>query len=346
MLNSTVVDVAVGLFLVYGMLSSVCSVLNEYIQRMVDARARQLERAVQILLADKQGSLFASVKNHALIRAVAHSPTSMPSYLPSSTFTQALFDALVTRVDGDHPLTFKRLRDGIQQLPDGSDVKAALLSLAGSAENDVAAMRKRVEKWFDDAMDRLSGRYKRHVTIWILALGFVVAAVTNADTILLVQRLEHEGALRTAVAARATDMQPAAQQPAARPPVAQQPAAQPPAAQGAPAAGPTSIRDASAAPDLQADMAQLQQLNVLFWDTARMTTASDEMRYPLAMRRPEWSASWLGWLALKLAGLALTALAVSLGAPFWFDLLGRLVNLRATGARPAKTTSSGEPAGS
>jgi len=325
MLNSTVVDVAVGLLLVYGMLSSVCSVLNEYIQRLAQARARQLERALQVLLADKQGTLFAAVKNHALIRAVAHSPEVGPSYLPASTFAQALFDALVVRGDGAQPLTFTRLRDGIQQLPDGTDVKAALLSLAGSAENDVAALRQRVEKWFDDAMDRLSGRYKRHVTLWILALGFVVAAGTNADTIVLIQRLEHEDALRAAVTAHAGDMRPPAAQPAS--------AASPAGAD----AGPT-VREPDGAAVLQTDVAQLQQLNVLFWDTARMTTAADEARHPLAMRCPEWSTSWLRWLLLKLAGLAMTALAVSLGAPFWFDLLGRVVNLRATGARPPKST--------
>jgi hypothetical protein len=59
------------------------------------------------------------------------------------------------------------------------------------------------------------------------------------------------------------------------------------------------------------------------------------------MRQPEWSLSWLRWLGLKLLGCLMTALAVSLGAPFWFDSLGRLVNLRATGARPARAATPG-----
>ncbi len=41
----------------------------------------------------------------------------------------------------------------------------------------------------------------------------------------------------------------------------------------------------------------------------------------------------LAWLA-KLAGLALTIGAVMLGAPFWFDLLSKVVRIRATGAPP------------
>ena len=37
---------------------------------------------------------------------------------------------------------------------------------------------------------------------------------------------------------------------------------------------------------------------------------------------------------MKLAGLLVTAGALSLGAPFWFDLLNKLVNLRAAGKKP------------
>jgi hypothetical protein len=44
-------------------------------------------------------------------------------------------------------------------------------------------------------------------------------------------------------------------------------------------------------------------------------------------------------LFAKLAGLLLTAIAVSLGAPFWFDLVSRLVNLRLTGRKPADSPS-------
>jgi len=42
------------------------------------------------------------------------------------------------------------------------------------------------------------------------------------------------------------------------------------------------------------------------------------------------------WLS-KLAGLVLTALAASLGAPFWFDLVNKLVNVRSTGAVPPRS---------
>ncbi len=46
-----------------------------------------------------------------------------------------------------------------------------------------------------------------------------------------------------------------------------------------------------------------------------------------------WGAKVLGWL--------ITALAVTLGAPFWFELLSRLVNVRGSGPKPTRTDATG-----
>jgi hypothetical protein len=306
MFNGTVLDVAVGLIFIYLMLSVACSLLNERIQSLFDTRAKMLEASMLRLLGSEQNSPFDGVKEHALVRAVAHPGTGMPSYIPSSTFTHALFDVLVP-ADGEHPLTFKRLRDAIVRLPRSS--RTALLTLVNSADGDLAAARANIEHWFDNAMERLSGAYKRHVTVWLFALGFILAAGTNADSILLVKRLEHEGALRAAVTARADKL------------------------------------DAAAFKALQtpsADAAALDQMDLLFWDTDHMVTADSEAASPRALRQPELTASWIRWSVFKLMGFIMTALAVSLGAPFWFDLLGRLVNLRATGTRPPPAAKPAE----
>jgi hypothetical protein len=41
----------------------------------------------------------------------------------------------------------------------------------------------------------------------------------------------------------------------------------------------------------------------------------------------------------KITGLLATILAIFMGAPFWFDLLNKIANLRGTGAKPASSTS-------
>jgi hypothetical protein len=69
-------------------------------------------------------------------------------------------------------------------------------------------------------------------------------------------------------------------------------------------------------PTVNERIAQLQQLGIpMGWKS-----------------RPAKTGDWLN----KLAGLALSAFAVSLGAPFWFDLLNRFMNIRAGGKSPGE----------
>jgi hypothetical protein len=51
---------------------------------------------------------------------------------------------------------------------------------------------------------------------------------------------------------------------------------------------------------------------------------------------------WLSWIL----GLAVTSLAVSMGAPFWFDLLNKFMNARNAGRPPEeKARNKGEQNG-
>ena len=60
----------------------------------------------------------------------------------------------------------------------------------------------------------------------------------------------------------------------------------------------------------------------------------DQLELPLgwsfAKADPRWPDSPLGFVG-KFFGLAVTAVALSLGAPFWFDLMGKVSRVRGTG---------------
>jgi len=61
-----------------------------------------------------------------------------------------------------------------------------------------------------------------------------------------------------------------------------------------------------------------------------------------------WSSSTLpgdfwGWV-LKIVGLLATTFAISLGAPFWFDVLNKFIAFRASGPPPQPSPSSAGPA--
>ena len=96
---------------------------------------------------------------------------------------------------------------------------------------------------------------------------------------------------------------------------------------GAAQAAPASAQVQAAGSNQSGSVSSLQQANDLLNQTG----------FPLG-----WGAlptDLSGWLK-KVLGLLLTTLAVSLGAPFWFDLLKNVANLRSAG--PAPTTVSND----
>ncbi len=110
------------------------------------------------------------------------------------------------------------------------------------------------------------------------------------------------------------------------------------------------INELSKDPELRAAVADLAQETAANTDLqAEVTpqTLQDLMNTANTSGLPVgWSADVLpagfpGWLK-KVVGLLATAIALSLGAPFWFDMLNKLVNLRGSGSKPATAAAEAQ----
>lgn len=238
----------------------------------------------------------------------------------------------------------------LERLPD-SDLKQSLLLLNHEAGNDAAAFKAKVGEWFDTSMTRVSGWYKRQ-TAWVnFGLGLVLAVLLNVDALLILQRLSTDPSLRTTLVNEASAY--AAQTAATNTAVATTPAtslaaapastatATPPAITAAPTTPAPTLAEAEE--HFQVTRTQLQELGLpIGWVTSGTPEAKSAR--PLAEQRVRPAgADFLagtGWKALGplLAahglGWLLTAIAASIGAPFWFDLLDKFMNIRHAGERP------------
>jgi hypothetical protein len=309
-------------------------------------------------------SMAGLLYNHPLVKSL-YRGERRPSYIPSRTFALALWDMAtpadkraVAAAAGAQKLS--NVREVVAANDFVSDeVKTALLALMDDAGDNFDKARKNIEEWYDSSMDRVSGWYKRRVQYILLAIGLVTAALVNADTINIARSLATNDALRkgvVAVAEQTAEDQslagiPLAATPsptptpppaanansaagaAATPNGARTPAPananQPPAAKASPTPNAAERADA-AAQRITALRSQLDQLGLpVGWvrdayetkdGQTVLTNAADPRRYP--------DDPW-GWV-LKAIGIAITALAVSQGAPFWFDLLNKIIVIRST----------------
>lgn len=192
------------------------------------------------------------------------------------------FRDLLARLERAPEAPLAQVATAVEQLPDA--LRKPLAVFVRDATGNLERFRGNLERWFDDAMDRVSGFYKRKVQLAVLAYAILVTAALNIDSVAFATRLWTDDLVRSAAVAAAERQQQD------------------------PASGATRLLE------------EVKELNLpLGWSSA------DPLRDP-----PSGVAGWL----LKLLGLAVTVLALSLGAPFWFDLLSRVARLRSTGPPP------------
>ena len=126
-------------------------------------------------------------------------PLKLPSYVQSKNFAIALVDAIQS-VPGD----FVKLKQDIDQIKDeqlrtflqGAYAKALL---EGSPLAQVEALNQRLADWFDSAMERASGAYKRRAQAWTFGIALLVALVFNIDSVFLLRALWSRPALTAGI---------------------------------------------------------------------------------------------------------------------------------------------------
>jgi hypothetical protein len=281
--GSTILEVAIGIIFVYVLLAICCTAANEWISGLLKMRSKVLLQGIEQLLGQgddpSAARIVAAFYGHPLIRGVTLRGNH-PSYLSARTFATAIMDIATPKCTG--AMTFDDLISGIKNdLPD-SGLRTALLALLQSTDKTIQGAQWKIEAWYDDGMDRVSGWYKRKTQVWTLVVASVLTIATNADTINIAHRFWVEPMLRNAVSVSAQN-------------------------QGQ-LNGPI---------DAQAI------------DTNRARLLGQVIGWQGVNRRDDaftWAERILGWI--------LTVIAVSLGAPFWFDVLKRFANLRSAGRSP------------
>jgi hypothetical protein len=271
MLGSTVLEVAIGLTFCYGTVALIVSTLQEALAAAFRLRANTLLAGVKSMLNDPRfDGLARAVYLHPLVNPHSDGVTpqerdmhARPSYIEPAHFAIALVDSL-WKVPGD----FAQLANAIETIPD-PQVRQMMRGLYGRAR-DLQQFQDMLAGWFDNAMARMSGTYKRRQLLISLLLALLLAILFNIDSIHLFRTLWQQPSLTA------------------------------------------HLRDAPGA------------LDPAVFD-AMMALPIGWTHFP-----PAAGADF----ALQFAGWLVTASTALFGAPFWFDLMQRVVRMRSTGSRP------------
>jgi hypothetical protein len=349
MFGSSMLDIAVGIIFVFLLLSILATGINEIIMSTMNMRAKELLLGIESLLNDKNKSngLVEEVYTHGQIYGLyrgtfdVKKQSELPSYIPSRNFALALIDIVAQK--GGHtyasgvpaadlpaqpqptgqvsteqrPLSAQLMGMAVVPIPpsirNGAASYAAnpltdklgkpLVAMIAMAGNDANKLQKSIEDWYDSAMDRISGRYKHRTQKWLLSIGLIMAIAVNADTLHIVRQLSKDATLRQSIVAAAQNSRPA---------------------------------------PIPANQAVTTGVNSAIESFDGVTSLGIPFGWPNGAPRLyaiyQHPFTWAAWASLVgrassweiLLGWILTAVAISLGAPFWFDALNRIMVIRST----------------
>jgi hypothetical protein len=316
MLGSMVLEVAIGIVFVYLLLSLIVTAITELVAGFLKWRSDDLWKGIRTMVDDGTAETWVTkLYDHPLINGMTL-PSKLrmapkgkgPSYIPSRTFAVSLLDAVKGSAGG------APIGESIQKLPDGK-LKQTLTVLLDEAHGDADKLKSQVEVWFNNSMERVSGWYKRRTQAFHLALSLLVTFVINVDTVLVVNALSQNQALRDTVVAEAEAY-----------------------AKTDPTKD-TNEKPVDTIKQLQGELALLDLPVgwVLPGQRAYSHDNSDYRVWPgwrYSGTANEWLVYWFQTVRFHFLGWLLTAFAISLGAPFWFDILNKIINIRAAGKAP------------
>jgi hypothetical protein len=307
-----ILGVAIGLATVCLLFSVLASHLQELWASFSARRAAALEIALSQMLSEPlvTSSFFA----HPLVQSISFSPTRgpifrrsapdqpRPTYIASDLFSKVLQSVLAVV----HGVQGADLPTVIARMPE-SRLKQRLETVILGVEGDAKACNAALEKWYDDTMERINGLYKRNTQVVLFILGLFLAVAFNVNILKVSATLWSSSAARDEVTA-----------------VAQ-------------LYGCKDL-DSCKSAEYQSVREQLEKnlksLPLGYGDGGLIVYWQGIKDEPMRQLSGEIAFSVGGWL--------LMAIAISLGAPFWFDLVNKLINVRMVGQKPpsGKDTSA------
>jgi hypothetical protein len=313
MFGSRSLEVAIGIIFVFLLVSIICSAAREALEALLKSRAAYLEYGIRELLHDRDAlGLARSLYEHPLIWGLyggGYTPGkvgiqppllarggNLPSYIPTRNFALALMDiaargSVTDAVSGDPDspvVSVESMRRNLLNLRNVA-VQRVLLTAIDASQGDLDKTRQAIEAWYDSAMDRVSGWYKRSTSWVIFWIALVVAVALNVNTITVADYLYRNDDARQALVARAQ----------------------------------SAVTDTG----------------YLHRSYTEAKAALDSAGLPVGWERgwgtPRPSSTHAGFqpwndLFAPVFGLLFTALAATMGGPFWFDLLIKVTVVRST----------------
>lgn len=453
MFGSIILDIVIGLVFVYLLYSLLATIIAELVASWLGIRARMLRQAIERMLNDRyyedtgrtwyqkllhpfaifvlyefgefRNSMAGRFYQQPSVKYLAKGKTSYwgimnskkPSYIRPENFSETLIQMLKSKGAGDSDMQKIGFSLRFNSLEIQPNSLKQISNLYDNAGGDLEKFREKLNNWYNEMMERLSGWFKRKIQFVLFIIGLIMAVMFNVDSISIARMLSKDKAAREQLVQMAISASDSNSSISRALKQSNDSTLNDSLLQESYRQVKQASEDAGMVLGLGWNLDRLSKVcrndfpnsRVILWwnysgmnllcgkdpkkwdaDSLRMVSLNLCMKDSLvtgssSMKKFTGALNYFGdarytrinrimakdqhtvvleghrnyyaiekvWYVLRktfsnwlvFLGFVITALAISLGSNFWFDLLGKLVSMRSAGVKPPeKSTDTSEPA--
>lgn len=384
MLDNAALDVCIGLVFIFLLYSLLATIVQEMLAQWFNLRARNLVKTMRRVLQDSPKrahkstfpnfwmdiefgfhNYFSPLPDRSFLKAFYEYPlikymgqndhNSKPSYIAAADFSETVIHLLrgeMTNNQGNQLMLVQTNLSKNQFVGFTIDPETLtyLKKLVIDSVGDIEKFRAKLEFWYNSMMERSTGWYKRQTQSILFFLGLFVAISFNIDAIAISKILIHNKEIRGQMATLAASKVTVYGATAGTTPTDDKALQASLGKMKSDASDVQNILGLGHAP-AKVDTSCMTRMKARFKDLAAERQQDTAKLKKLAndaggCQVPDTSANvYQGNFLFSLLGWIITALAISLGAPFWFDLLSKIVSLRSSGSPPKDDKAIGSTTG-
>lgn len=320
---STYLNILISLVFILALCSILLSIFYELIAYYFKYRAKFLKTVIADVLTktlpNGKMNLTELLYNHPQIDLTKKTYRHLPSYISSKNFAQTLTETINNKYIRDHTVITNNPLEkasilGVDELSrldkitlfsraveslGYSDLQLFLKGFINNSNGQIDKLHQDIAEWYDEYMNRATGWYKVQVQKRLVFIGFIICICFNMDFFAISKSLIQDKGLAESIAKVAEEY-----------PIVEKI---------------DSIKtDEEYWKYIQKKDSIIQTLYTIkapiFW----YSLSTKEITEAITLK--------------KILGWAIMTCLMSLGGPFWFDALNKLVNLRKTGIKPSNVS--------
>lgn len=322
---SKILEILIATALVYFLFSTLVSLIFEWYSYKTQKRGRFLYETILKLLNDPVNKSYgATLYSQHSINQLKKNKDSYPQYISSSMFADALIDIIgsqsetvqftnvfdskksknlvkVTMIEKRFEDPYERFRQGIDQMK-YSALKSQLRSFHEKTK-DYPELKKIIIEWFDDYMARVSGWYKTKTKRALFYISLLISLSFNVDSITLIQKINSDNDFRKELVKQAE----------------------------------TKIMEKKLN-NIKINSVTISEIDKTYLKQADSILKEIEnnnipIGYNSDFKKLHWSNNYLK--VMWIFGILISSFALSFGAPFWFEVMVKAINIRRAGIKPS-----------